>query len=151
MAAGDADEPATRQDPRAGIVSTIPGSAAIGSAMTAAIRGTGLRPKPLSGQPRGLIFVIGGALLALPPGRTRIQGLPTALLVTCFALTPRLGGSSVLARQLELNGGFSFGGLIGTGSSSPASFSACTFALGFFAVILDVMAILVWFEISAAV
>lgn len=46
-----------------------------------------LSAEALAGVPAGLIWVFGGALLALPPGRTRWQGLLATLLITCFALT----------------------------------------------------------------
>jgi hypothetical protein len=143
MAAGDADgSPSPLGRIALGILFTIPGLAAIGSAITAAIRGTGGPPaETLIGVPAGLIFVIGGALLALPPGRTRMQGLLTALLVTCFALT--LDWVAFGPGERKFSGGFSIG-LIGTGFQPGELFGRTVF--GFFAVVLDIMAILIWFD-----
>jgi hypothetical protein len=141
MAAGDADgSPLGRSV--LGIVFAVPGLAAIGSAVTVAIRGTGAPPaETLIGLPAGLIFVIGGALLALPPGRTRMQGLLTALLVTCFALT--LDWVAFGPGERKFSGGISFG-VIGAGFQPGELFGRTVF--GFFAVILDIMAIFVWFD-----
>jgi len=141
MAAGDADgSPLGRIV--LGIVFTIPGLVAIGSAMTAAIRGTGAPlSETLIGVPAGLIFVIGGALLALPPGRTRIQGLLTALLVTCFALT--FDWVAFGPGERKFSGGFSIGG-IGTGFQPGELFGRAFF--GFFAILLDICAIAIWVD-----
>ena len=142
MAAGDADGLSPLGRIVLGIVFTIPGLAAIGSAVAAAIRGTGgPSAETLIGVPAGLIFVIGGALLALPPGRTRIQSLLTALLVTCFALT--FDWVAFGPGERKFSGGISFGG-ISTGFQPGELFGRIVF--GFFAVILDIVAILVWFE-----
>jgi hypothetical protein len=141
MAAGEADGDSPLGRMVLGIVFAVPGLAAIGSAMTAVIRGTGPPAETLIGVPAGLIFVIGGALLALPPGRTRIQGLLTALLVTCFALT--FDWVAFGPGERKFSGGISFGG-IGTGFQPGELFGRIFF--GFFAVILDIVAILVWFD-----
>lgn len=141
MAAGDADGSRLGKIVL-GIVFTVPGLVAIGSAMTATIHGTGAPPsETLIGVPAGLIFVIGGALLALPSGRTRMQGLLTALLVTCFALT--LDWVAFGPGERKFSGGISFG-VIGTGFQPGELFGRTVF--GFFAVILDIMAILIWFD-----
>jgi len=141
IAAGDADgSPLGRV--MLGIVFAVPGLAAIGSAITTAIRGTGAPPaETLIGVPAGLIFVIGGALLALPPGRSRMQSLLTTLLVTCFALT--LDWVAFGPGERRFGGGISFG-LIGTGFQPGELFGRAVF--GFFAVILDIFAILVWID-----
>jgi hypothetical protein len=124
-----------------GILFTIPGLAAIGSAITTTIRGNGPPAETLMGVPAGLIFVIGGALLALPPGRTRLQSLLTALLVTCFALT--FDWVAFGPGERKFSGGISLGG-IGTGFQPGELFGRIVF--GFFAVVLDIVAILVWFD-----
>lgn len=141
MAAGDADGSRLGRIVL-GIVFAVPGLAAIGSALTAAIRGTGPPPaETLIGVPAGLIFIIGGALLALPPGRTRMQSLLTALLVTCFALT--LDWVAFGPGERKFGGGISFG-MIGMGFQPGELFGRTIF--GFFAVLLDIMAIFVWFD-----
>ena len=86
-----------------------------------------------------LIFVFGGALLALPPERAGLQRLLGALLVTSFALT--LDWVAFGPGPRRFGGGIS-SGLIGIGFNPGETFGRALFGIG--AVVLDLVAVLMW-------
>ncbi len=86
-----------------------------------------------------LIFVLGGALLALPPERAGLQRLLGVLLVTTFALT--LDWIAFGPGPRQFRGGIS-SGIIGIGFNPGEMFGRTVFGIG--AVILDIVAALTW-------
>jgi hypothetical protein len=85
-----------------------------------------------------LIFVFGGALLALPPDRASLQRLIATLLVTTFALTLDWVAFGPGTRQFS--GGISFG--IGIGFRPSEFLGRAVFGTG--AVVLDIVAAIMW-------
>ncbi len=85
------------------------------------------------------IFVFGGALLALPPGRAGLQRLLGVLLVTTFALTLDWVAFGPGTRQF--GGGIS-SGTIGIGLHPGEIFGRTVFGIG--AVVLDIVAAVMW-------
>jgi len=86
-----------------------------------------------------LIFVFGGALLALPPERAALQRLLGVLLVTSFALT--LDWIAFGPGPRRFGGGIS-GGIIGIGFNPGEMFGRTVFGIG--AVVLDLIAAVMW-------
>lgn len=86
-----------------------------------------------------LIFVFGGALLALPPERAGLQRLLGVLLATSFALT--LDWIAFGPGPRRFGGGIS-GGVIGIGFNPGEMFGRTVFGIG--AVVLDIVAAVMW-------
>jgi hypothetical protein len=86
-----------------------------------------------------MIFVFGGALLALPPERAGLQRLIGTLLVTTFALT--LDWVAFGPGPRRFGGGIS-SGIIGIGFQPGEIFGRSVFGIG--AVILDIVAAVMW-------
>jgi hypothetical protein len=100
--------------------------------------------QPLASQdfiflPAGLIFVFGGALLALPPGRADLNRLFGALLITAFAVT--LDWIAFGPGERKFGGGISLGG-IGLPLSVNETFGRVVFGIP--AAIFDVLALFLW-------
>jgi len=99
---------------------------------------------PLASQdfiflPAGLIFVFGGALLALPPGRADLNRLFGALLITAFAVT--LDWIAFGPGERKFSGGISLAG-IGLPLSVNETFGRVMFGIP--AAIFDVLALALW-------
>jgi hypothetical protein len=88
------------------------------------------------------VFVFGGALLALPPGRAGLQKLLGALLITAFALT--FDWIAFGPGPRRFGGGLS-NGWLGIGFATGETLGRTAF--GIFAVVLDVFAALRWFRL----
>jgi Protein of unknown function (DUF3592) len=86
-----------------------------------------------------MIFVFGGALLALPPERAALQKILGTLLVTTFALT--LDWMAFGPGPRRFGGGFSYG-IIGIGFQPGEMFGRIAFGIG--AVMLDIVAAVMW-------
>lgn len=86
-----------------------------------------------------MIFVFGGALLALPPDRAGLQKLIAALLVTTFALTLDWVAFGPGTRQF--GGGVSYG-MIGIGFHPGQIFGRAVFGVA--AVGFDIAALVMW-------
>src|SRR5262249_28838113 len=100
---------------------------------------------PLASQdfiflPAGLIFVFGGALLALPPGRGDLNRLFGALLITAFAVT--LDWIAFGPGERKFSGGISVGAGIGLPLSVNETFGRVVFGIP--AAIFDVLALALW-------
>ncbi|HJY76062.1 MAG TPA: hypothetical protein VKE95_05485 [Burkholderiales bacterium] len=98
---------------------------------------------PLASQdfiflPAGLIFVFGGALLALPPGRADLNRLLGTLLVTAFAVT--LDWIAFGPGERRFSGGIS----LGVGIPLPVNETFGRVVFGIPAAILDVVALALW-------
>jgi hypothetical protein len=98
-----------------------------------------LKSEEIVGVPMGLMFVFAGALLALPRGNPRLQSLLGALLLTSFAVT--FDWIAFGPGERKFGGGVSFGP-IGVGFQPGELFGRAAF--GFFAVVLDIFAIVMW-------
>jgi hypothetical protein len=97
--------------------------------------------------PAGLMFVFGGALVALPPGRPRLRSLLGALLISAFALT--FDWIAFGPGERRFSGGISFG--IGIGFNPGELFGRAAF--GLVALLFDAMALVLWvrlFTVPAA-
>lgn len=111
----------------------------IGLNLHAALQATHpLTSEDFIGALAAMIFVFGGALLALPPERSGWQMLTGALLVTTFALTLDWVAFGPGTRQF--GGGISFG--IGIGFHVSELMGRVVFGIG--AVVLDIMAAVMW-------
>ena len=98
---------------------------------------------PLASQdfvflPAGLIFVFGGALLALPPGRADLNRLFGALLITAFAVT--LDWIAFGPGERRFSGGISLGVYI----PLPVSETFGRVVFGIPAAIFDMLALSLW-------
>jgi hypothetical protein len=115
----------------------------IGLGLHAATRATHpLTSEDFIGVFAALVFVFGGALLAVPPERAGLQKLLGALLMTTFALT--LDWVAFGPGPRRFSGGLS-NGWLGVGFATGETFGRTVF--GIFAVILDVFAALMWFRL----
>jgi Protein of unknown function (DUF3592) len=124
-----------------GSISAAIGLAVIGTAVSAAIHATDpFTSERLIAVPAGLIFILGGTLVALPPGSRQWQSVLSALLVTCFAVTFDWVAFGPGERQ--------FGGGIALGPSVAAGLPLGEFvgraAFGVAAIVLDIFAVIVW-------
>jgi hypothetical protein len=112
----------------------------IGLGLRAALRATHpLGSEDFIGALAAMVFVFGGALLALPPERAALQKLLGALLVTAFALT--LDWVAFGPGPRRFGGGISIG-IIGIGSNPGETLGRTVFGIG--AVILDILAAVMW-------
>jgi hypothetical protein len=98
---------------------------------------------PLSSQdfiflPAGLIFVFGGALLALPPGRADLNRLFGVLLITAFAVT--LDWIAFGPGERKFSGGISFGVYLPV----PVNETLGRVVFGIPAAVFDVLALALW-------
>jgi hypothetical protein len=98
-----------------------------------------LKSQEIIGVPAGLMFVFAGALLALPPDNTRLRSWLGAFLLTAFAVT--FDWIAFGPGERKFGGGVSLGP-IGVGFQPGELFGRAAF--GFFAVVLDIFAILMW-------
>ena len=115
----------------------------IGLILRAALHATHpLTSEDFVGALAALVFVFGGALLALPPERAALQELLGALLVTAFALT--LDWVAFGPGTRRFGGGFSFG-FIGIGFQPGETSGRIVFGIG--AVILDIVAAAMWLRL----
>jgi hypothetical protein len=111
----------------------------IGLNVHAALQATHpLTSEDFIGSLAAMIFVFGGALLALPPDRAGWQMLTGALLVTTFALT--LDWVAFGPGTRRFGGGISFG--IGIGFHVSEFMGRTVFGIG--AVVLDILAAVMW-------
>jgi hypothetical protein len=143
---------AAREPPDAGTRDLTPaGRRALGmfcAGMGLLVIGLGIRftadaAHPLAAEdivlfPAGLSFVFAGVLVALPPGRAALQRFFGALLVTAFALT--LDWIAFGPGERHFSGGISIG--IGIGFNPGQLLGRIAFGIG--AVILDIMAAVLW-------
>ena len=111
-----------------------------GLGLHSALRAThALTSEDFIGVLAAMVFVFGGALLALPPEHAALQRLLGALLVTTFALT--LDWIAFGPGPRRFGGGIS-SGFIGIGFNPGEMFGRTVFGIG--AVILDIVAALMW-------
>jgi hypothetical protein len=111
----------------------------IGLNVHSALRATHpLTSEDFIGALAAMIFVFGGALLALPPDRAGLQRLLGALLVTTFALTLDWVAFGPGTRQF--GGGISFG--IGIGFRPSEFLGRAVFGIG--ALCFDIAAAVMW-------
>jgi hypothetical protein len=141
VAVADTDNPSRGGRIALGFISAAIGLVVIGSAVSAAIHAT----DPFTGErviavPAGLIFVLGGALVALPPGSRRWRGALSALLVTCFAVT--FDWVAFGPGERKFGGGISLGANVGAGFPVGEFIGRAVF--GVVAIVLDILAIIVW-------
>ena len=99
--------------------------------------------QPLASQdfvflPAGLIFVFGGALLALPPGRADLNRLFGALLITAFAVT--LDWIAFGPGERKFSGGIS----LGVDIPLPVNETFGRVVFGIPAAIFDALALALW-------
>lgn len=115
----------------------------IGLGLHAVLRATHpLTSEDFIGVFAAMVFVFGGALLALPPERAGLQQLLGALLMTTFALT--LDWVAFGPGPRRFGGGLS-NGWLGVGFVAGETFGRSVF--GIFAVVLDLVAVLMWFRL----
>jgi len=124
-----------------GFVSAAIGLVVIGTAVSAAIHATDpFTSERIIAVPAGLIFVLGGALVALPPGSRRWQSVLSALLVTCFAVT--FDWVAFGPGERKFGGGISLGLHVGAGFPVGEFIGRAVF--GVVAIVLDIFVIIVW-------
>jgi hypothetical protein len=112
----------------------------IGLGLRAALHATHpLTSEDFIGVLAAMVFLFGGALLALPPEHAALQKLLGALLVTTFALTLDWIAFGPGARRF--GGGIS-SGIVGIGFHPGETFGRTVFGIG--AVILDIVAAAMW-------
>lgn len=141
VAVADTDNPSRGGRIALGFISAAIGLVVIGSAVSAAIHAT----DPFTGErliavPAGLMFVLGGTLVALPPGSGRWRGALSALLVTCFAVT--FDWVAFGPGDRKFGGGISLGANVGAGFPVGEFIGRAVF--GVVAIVLDIFAIIVW-------
>jgi hypothetical protein len=111
----------------------------IGLNVHAALKAThALTSEDFIGSLAAMMFVLGGALLALPPGRAGLQRLIGTLLVTTFALTLDWVAFGPGTRQFS--GGISY--IVGIGFPLSEFSGRVVFGIG--AVCLDIAAAVMW-------
>jgi len=141
VAVADTDNPSPGGKIALGIVSAAIGFVVIGTAVSAAIHATDpFTSERIIAVPAGLIFVLGGARVALPPGSRQWQSVLSALLVTCFAVT--FDWVAFGPGERKFGGGISLGANVGAGIPVGEIFGRIAF--GVVAIVLDIFAILVW-------
>jgi uncharacterized protein DUF3592 len=115
----------------------------IGLGLRAALRATHpLGSEDFIGAFAAMIFVFGGALLALPPEHGRLQKLLGLLLVTTFALT--LDWIAFGPGPRHFAGGISYG-VVAVGANPGETLGRAVF--GICAVFLDIIAALMWLRL----
>jgi hypothetical protein len=119
-----------------GIACASMGLMLVGLAVRATIEADPFSADNLMGVPAGLMFVLSGILMALPPRYANWQKLLATLLMTCFALT----FDWVAFGPGERHFGGSFMGL----GFIPSEYVGRA-VFGVFAVVLDICAIAMWF------
>jgi len=124
---------------------------ALFAAMGFLVLGIGLHsalrmPAPTSSDfifvPAALMFVFAGVLLALPPERAALTRLFAALLITAFAVT--LDWVAFGPGERRFGGGISLG-FLGIGWQPGELFGRAAFGVA--AVILDVLAVVLWVQL----
>jgi hypothetical protein len=124
-----------RGGPVLGLLVATLGLVMTGLAVDAAIRADPFAFDNLMGAPVGLMFVFAGILIGLPPRYASWRNLLATLLITCFALTFDWVAFGPGERKFSgsIDGiGFIPGELLGRS------------VFGFFAIILDILAIAMW-------
>jgi hypothetical protein len=141
VAAADTDNPSRGGRIALGFISAAIGLVVIGTAVSAAIHATDpFASERLVAVPAGLIFVLGGALVALPPGGTRWQSVLSALLVTSFAVT--FDWVAFGPGERKFGGGISLGANVG--AEFPVGELIGRAVFGVAAIVLDIFAIIAW-------
>jgi hypothetical protein len=130
---------AARAMPVLGLAVAAMGLSIAGSSIYGAIGATPFVTENLMGVPAGLMFVFAGILLALPPEQKKWRSLLATLLVTCFAVT--FDWVAFGPGERHFSGSFNGFGFVPSELFGRAAF-------GFFAVILDIIAILMWIDLS---
>jgi hypothetical protein len=114
-----------------------------GSGVHSALRAThALTSEDFIGVLAAMVFVFGGALLALPPGRSGLQKLLGALLVTTFALTFDWIAFGPGTRRFGAGMSYS---VLGVGFHPGETFGRTAFGIG--AIVLDVFAAVIWVRV----
>lgn len=140
-AVADTDNPSLGGRIALGVISAAIGFVVIGTAVNAAIHAAdAFTTERIVAVPGGLIFVLGGALLALPPGSWRWQSVLSALLITCFAVT--FDWVAFGPGERRFGGGVSLGAHVGAGFPVGEFFGRAAFGVA--AIVLDIFAIIVW-------
>ncbi len=140
-AAADTDNPSLGGRIALGVISAAIGFVVIGTAVNAAIHAAdAFTTERIIAVPAGLIFVLGGALVALPPGSWRWQSVLSALLITCFAVT--FDWVAFGPGERRFGGGVSLGAHVGAGFPVGEFFGRAAFGVA--AIVLDIFAIIVW-------
>jgi hypothetical protein len=145
LRAREVNAPAARSDSTSqgglgiGLLSAGVGLVVAGSGAYRAIYAGPFAVDNVMGVPAGLMFVFAGILLALPPVQKKWRNLLATLLVTCFAVTFDWVAFGAGERHFS-------GSLNGFGFVPSELFGRAAF--GFFAVILDIIAILMWIDLS---
>jgi hypothetical protein len=140
-AVNNTDDPSRGGRIALGFISAAIGLVVIGTAVSAAIHATDpFTSERIIAVPAGLIFVLGGALVALPPGSRRWQSVLSALLVTCFAVT--FDWVAFGPGERKFGGGISLGLHVGAGFPVGEFIGRAVF--GVVAIVLDIFAIIVW-------
>jgi peptidoglycan/LPS O-acetylase OafA/YrhL len=140
-AVNNTDDPSRGGRIALGFISAAIGLVVIGTAVSAAIHATDpFTSERIIAIPAGLIFVLGGALVALPPGSRRWQSVLSALLVTCFAVT--FDWVAFGPGERKFGGGVSLGLHVGAGFPVGEFIGRAVF--GVVAIVLDIFAIIVW-------
>jgi hypothetical protein len=141
--AADAGSLSPRGKLAVGLAVVAMGLLMMGLGLNAAIHATHpLTSEDFIGALAAMVFVFGGALLALPPERAVLQRLLGTLLVTTFALT--LDWIAFGPGPRRFGGGFSYG-IFGIGFHPGEMFGRTVFGIG--AVVLDVVAVAMWVRV----
>jgi hypothetical protein len=143
LRAREINGPAARSDSTSqgglgiGLLSAGVGLVVAGSSAYRAIYAVPFTVDSFMGVPAGLMFVFAGILLALPPEQKKWRNLLATLLVTCFAVT--FDWAAFGPGERHFSGSFNGFGFV------PSEFFGRA-AFGFFAVILDIIAIKMWID-----
>jgi hypothetical protein len=98
-----------------------------------------LASEDLLGIPIGMVFALGGLLLAVPPSFPRLRAVAFALVLTVFALAADWIAFGPGPRQF---GGRVSLGILGARGHPGEAFGRAVFGAG--AVLLDLLAVLAW-------
>jgi hypothetical protein len=141
VAVNNTDNPSRGGRIALGFISAAIGLVVIGTAVSTAIHATDpFTSERLVAVPAGLIFVLGGALVALPAGGTRWQSVLSALLVTCFAVT--FDWVAFGPGERKFGGGISLGANVGAGFPVGELIGRAVFGVA--AIVLDIFAAIAW-------
>jgi hypothetical protein len=141
VALADTDSPSRGGRIALGFISAAIGLVVIGTAVNTAIHATdSFTSERLMAVPAGLIFVLGGALVALPPGGRQWRGALSALLVSCFAVT--FDWVAFGPGERKFGGGISLGANVGAGFPVGEFIGRAVFGVA--AIVLDIFAVIVW-------
>ena len=121
----------------AGLAFAAMGLMLVGFTINTAVHADPFVADNLMAVPAGLMFVFAGIFMALPPEYRQWQTLLATLVITCFALTLDWVAFGPGERKFT-------GNVMGIGFISGELVGRTVF--GFFAVILDIFAIKMWFD-----